>query len=370
MEPTKKVDGLSNNFLIPDADSQLPLPKELMDYIFSTLSESEMKDVVTTNKFWNNKSLEYVKNEQYLPLKSLAGWLSVNLSEEYQDQKDALQSTFNDTSIFKSENLPDVKSSVYDLEKKILDILMGLDELEFLKLNLKFNSENKLPQFEHLFDLIPVYKEIERIEKFLPLTDKETALVSGTSLGKLVAFGNLSKALALIKAIATTPNKQATISSIVLQLNNRYLHLRETNRYNGQQHFDDAVKIMNLLSMKKPSEFYNLHMFEYKEEFNIKQLVSLCIQLFSNDRLDKAIELADKFSEKDFILAQMAISQASDDRKAGMDNTKALEIIEKISNPNTKEYALYDIQTLGIFNFLGSTNPGLLGSENPGLRGR
>lgn len=320
MEPTKKSAQNTSAFIPSSGEKpELPsLPKELMDDIFSMLSEDEMKDATTTNKFWNEKSVEYVKNEQFVSLKSLAGWLISNLNEAEIDKKNVLQAAVSDTAILKMGNLPDVKSSSDSMEKKILTVLMELDELEFINLEKKFNHENKLPKFNNLFDLVSVYKEIDIADK-LPSPFERNSKICGI-LGKLVSLGQFKKALSLYNTLFWTGTKQIAIKNMVSAMD------QNKGLYDPAQHFANVKEITNLFIKREPPVYFG-------QDFIESTFASLCFQLFRKNQPDKAIEIATIYSVNN-ILKKMVDVILND---TSYDIDEAYKIADLIKNPEVKE---------------------------------
>lgn len=341
MESIKGMDGEDKNFNIqhskktPDLPS---LPEELITYIFSNLKEVEINNAKSTNKIWEVKALDYNKSS----FNFLINWLTAHLDESQVDQKIAKNALMSETKILGTTTLQDVKSITHDLTEEIIGILIKLDTNDLVNLSKVFKIENKHQRFENLFDLIQVYKRIFNIEKNIQKKHRDLAL--SKTVGSLVTLGKLEKALDVAKTIDCTPFRNKGILNIIRALGKLHQELHKKKQYNGAQHFNDAIKIISTLEKYDYSAIFDPKKFDSIEEFNISVFVTLSFQLFLRNQLDKVLELASLFSDKDVILESMAIEQSL--KRPNHRNYKILELVDKISDPLSKDLALHHIKSL------------------------
>jgi len=316
MEPTKEMDG-KNNLFNTQASKRIPdlpsLPEELVTYIFSNLNDPEIHSTHITNRAWNSITEKYDKSS----FSTLVNWLVAHLANLNVDQKKALK--------------------IASFTEQIIEILKKLDINDLEILSKTFKSENKHQRFENLFNLILIYKRIDTIENKTQKKTRDLAL--SKTVGSLVAFGKLEKALAIAKTIDCTPFRNKAILNIVRALGK--LHLYKNNQYNGRAHYNCAIKIVNILEKYDYSENFDPKKFDSIEEFNITVFVTLGLQLFMRNPVDKVIEFANLFNDKDVILENMAIEQAL--KRPESRNKKILELVNKISDPLSKDIALHHI---------------------------
>ena len=320
MEPTKKRSGENNHSNIEQSKifPNLPsLPEELITYIFSNLNEAEINNAKSTNKIWEIKTVDYNKSS----LNFLIHWLISHLKGSNVDQKNALKSA--------------------NLTEEIIQILIKLDMNELEILSKTFKLENKHQRFEIFFDLVLIYKRIDIIENKTQKKTRDLAL--SKTVGSLVTLGKLEKALEVAKTIDCTSFRNKAILNIVRALGKLHQELYKKNHYNGAHQFDDAIKIVSILEEYDYSAIFDPKKFESIEEFNIRVFVNLSLQLFLRNSADKVADFANLFSDKDIILESLAIEQAL--KRPNHRNKKILELVNKISDPLSKDIALHHIKS-------------------------
>jgi len=159
MEPIR-LQGNRNS--LPALKFLNPLPDDVQRLIFFQLNEHDIAKASKVSKLWNAeisnaKTLQIVKNFRFSDLKSFVNWITPHVGDNYQK---SLKRIYIGTKILQSANLWDVKNSIDDLQRNIIDVLKNLrhDQLEELKIIYK---KNELSPFEEIFELTQWYREIE-----------------------------------------------------------------------------------------------------------------------------------------------------------------------------------------------------------------
>ena len=177
MEP---INVHGNRISLPALNFLNPLPEDVRKLIFFQLNEKDFAKASKVSKLWNAeisnaKTLQVVKNFRFSDLQSFVNWITPHVDEKYQK---SLKRIYIGTKILQSANLWDVKNSIDDLQRNIIDVLKNLhhDQLAAFKILYK---KNELSPFEEIFELARWYREIELgylndyscedVKKFMPL---------------------------------------------------------------------------------------------------------------------------------------------------------------------------------------------------------
>lgn len=139
-----------------------PLPDDVQKLIFFQLNEHDIAKVSKVSKLWNTeisnaKILQVVKNFRFSDLQFFVNWITPHVGADYQK---SLERIFIGTKILQSANLWDLKNSIDDLQRNIIDVLKNLHHNQLAELKILY-KKNELSPFDEIFELAKWYREIE-----------------------------------------------------------------------------------------------------------------------------------------------------------------------------------------------------------------
>lgn len=240
MEPINKTIRENNNLLFQSAGAfpKLPvLPQELIQTIFLELSSNDIQDAASATKIWNAETIGYSKETENASLLSTINWLIKQLEiDVHPNEIIALKALANESTILESTNLQDVKTSVMNIQEKILGILVDVDPVIF-------QTVNQHPLFNNFIESLSLFKKIKSIkEGNLSLEQKENALQDLPE--KLAKNGLFNKAVTVAATIDDPFCRASSIGKII-------------NTLSEKKQYNDVINIVNTTYLLIP-RFYNI----------------------------------------------------------------------------------------------------------------
>ncbi len=143
--------------------------------IFSCLNRTTMVSTAAVSRFWNQYSLQFVKNREFTLIKNFTEFLIENLGldrnlgrthrkKSYSKQIESLSNLFSDQTILNPINLIQVELSIIILRKKKIRILEVIKDSHLQKLETMSRVIEKPLFFENIFDLASEYEPNEIYE--------------------------------------------------------------------------------------------------------------------------------------------------------------------------------------------------------------
>lgn len=133
------------------------LPPEIQLVIFSQLNDIGFQHASLVSENWKAETLTLVKKLKILDLKFFMRGITPHLDNKC---KQSLEDILNETEILESANLLDLKYSINDFKREIVEILKNLDHKQFQNLEITYKNNEKKP-YEDIFYLTRVYQEID-----------------------------------------------------------------------------------------------------------------------------------------------------------------------------------------------------------------
>lgn len=182
------------------------LSSDVLEFIFSFLSDEGVESVNLVSKDWNQRAIKTVQ-EEYNRVTCFIKALGKNLlnHESEADQLYAIAEA-------KGINLIHIHAAKIRTKEKIIEVLKFLKEEDLA--NLEKNSEDtpKPLFFENLFLLAPIYSELDKAEKIVDSLVKAYKFRNISS--RLAQFGDYDKSLKTAKRIAMESIRDQTYQCI------------------------------------------------------------------------------------------------------------------------------------------------------------
>lgn len=314
------------------------LSPEVFEKVLSYISNEELQKTRFVSSEWNVASIDTVKYEEFSHIKRFAKFLASNLSEKsYPTQREKLFNIKNNTKILNSSNLTEVKSSIYDLRKNVLNILTELNN-EDLELLEESSKDAIKPQFfENIIDdMVTVFKKT-----------KDNHYIPGevtTIYLKLIYNNNIEEALAIVKLIPDDLKDDA-LRDISKELMNN-------------SNFDKAIEIANTIQEENAKGnvladiVYALTKIDIDKAMKITNTISsqttrgYCLWHISeihakNNDIKTAIEVANTISYKG--VYGSALGSIAEILARNGDFDKTYEIVKMIGDEEKEDNTLLDI---------------------------
>ncbi len=143
--------------------------------IFSCLDRLTMVSTGAVSRFWNQYTLQFVKNREFTLIKNFTEFLIENLgldealgkkptNESYSSQIESLFKMFSDQTILNPKNLIQVELSIIILREKKIRILGGINKDHLSHLETQSRDIEKPLFFENIFNLALECKKDEIID--------------------------------------------------------------------------------------------------------------------------------------------------------------------------------------------------------------
>lgn len=347
-----KLHGVGNNdnllwYNKPPEEKNLinnTLSPEVFAKVLSYISNEELQKTRFVSSDWNVASIDTVKHEEFSHIKRFANFLGSNLSEKScPTQREKLFNIKNNIEIFKASNLTEVKSSIYDLREKVLNILTELNN-EDLKLLEESSKDAIKPQFfedifEYIFDMVIVvektkdnhYIPCEVTAIYLNLVNKKNRIKEALAIVKLIPDnlkddalrdiskelmnkGNIDRAIEIANTIQEECARGNVLADIVYALT--------------KIDIDKAMKITNTIPPQTTREYCLRHISETHAQ---------------NGDIKTAIDVANTISDKGLYRSSLGSIAEILTRNGDFDFDKAIEIVKMIGDEEKENNTLLNI---------------------------
>lgn len=292
------------------------LPPEILEMIFSHLSNRDLQKAALVNRQWNEVAIVEANCEATSKLRHFVDFLCRNLNRDlYELQIESLSNLEGTREILISENFIQIKSSMRSCEKNISNILKDLSEDDLNQLEELSKIESKSGFLENIFDLTRNYKKIDGADgktigwhKYSDLNEISLNLTNMNRIDEAIEVANMNSDEAYR----------------VINLQNISINLTQKNR------IDEAIEVARMIP-EDCSKFMALD--------------CMLLHLKSIDQIDAVIEIANTISEnhfRDLALLNLPKALAMIDRI-----DKAIEVADMLSEDSTYGAAiLYIVEYL------------------------
>jgi hypothetical protein len=259
------------------------IPVELMDHIFSHLSDKDKLIARQADKFWDARAVHQFAGNEGANVDKEIGFFIQNLDEgKYPNEVAELKSLLNANPISKSKNLIQIGKSVNEIENSIKIQLnnISIPDLEKLltEVEQKFDDQDNIRKL-----LTPLIKSVIVAQKLEKAHQEDNAFRGVTSiLQDLVKNGDFDLAAEeASKQMEKLPiDVQGTIfNGVVVEIVEKLLK---------EDQFDRALALAH--KMASVSHFGDV------DDLKFVAFTKIIDHLYAKDKKDQAIEIMDSLS--------------------------------------------------------------------------
>lgn len=182
------------------------LPNDVLEYVFSLLSDGGMQSVNLVSKDWSQRAINTVK-EEYNRVTCFIKALGKNLlSHESEAGK------LNAIAEAKGINLIHIHGAKIKIKEKVLEVIKFLKNEDLASLEKNSRDAPKPLFFENLFLLAPIYSELDKAEKIVDRLLKASQF-RNISI-RLAEYCHYDKSLEIAKRIEMESTRNQTYKCI------------------------------------------------------------------------------------------------------------------------------------------------------------